>query len=582
MSEIEFKGKEFVRNHHLSVPYRPLEPDAGKSVGKARLDGNLIIHGDNLHALKSLLPMYAGKVNCIYIDPPYNTGNEGWCYNDNVSSPQMQEWLQHNPVGVEDSLHHDKWLCMMWPRLQLLHQLLAEDGVIFISIDDNEVHRLRMVMDEIFGGENFINCLSVSMKETAGASGGGEDKKFKKNIEYGMIYCKESAHFSYNKAIKIQQEIPLEQSSYTNVLLDKKAVSRFAALDGEITLYTHQVKSAKMLAKENHSNLLDVYKKHFENIFRTTNSQTSIRQKVNQQVADYQRKLYSYSYKPRSGSNAGKETTVFYLSGAQVIFLNKNHELNNNRLVKFSPVGTLWGDIKTTGLNNEGNVQFTHGKKPKKLLCRIMKLFTQPEDIILDSFAGSGTTAQAVLELNKEDGGKRKFILVECEDYADDITAERVRQAIKGIKTPKNHKEGLGGEFSYCELGEATDMEKLLSGESLPSFQDLGALLFHTATREAIDSTKIDAKTGYLGISSDYHIWMIYQPDLAFLKSNGSALTLEKAQAIAKAKRDNKRHLVFASATFVSSKTLNATNNGKGIAVDYQPLPWSLYRVVGS
>ena len=158
MPALDFKGKEFVRNHHLSVPYRPLVPDAKRSVGKGkkRLDGNLIIHGDNLHALKSLLPLYAGRVNCIYIDPPYNTGNEGWCYNDNVNSPQLQAWLKQNPVGVEDGLRHDKWCAMMWPRLVLLRELLAEDGVIFISIDDNEQHRLRMVMDEIFGDQNAI------------------------------------------------------------------------------------------------------------------------------------------------------------------------------------------------------------------------------------------------------------------------------------------------------------------------------------------------------------------------------------------------------------------------------------------
>lgn len=126
MPELLFKGKEFVFNHHLAVPHRPLVPDAGLSVGEPRLDGNLVIHGDNLHALKSLLPMYAGKINCIFIDPPYNTGNEGWCYNDNVNSPMMQQWLSENPVGIEDGLRHDKWCAMMWPRLRLLHELLSE------------------------------------------------------------------------------------------------------------------------------------------------------------------------------------------------------------------------------------------------------------------------------------------------------------------------------------------------------------------------------------------------------------------------------------------------------------------------
>ena len=161
MPTLDFKGKQIVYAHHLTVPARTLEPDASKSLpsnGSApSLDNNLIIHGDNLHALKALMPRYAGRVHCIYIDPPYNTGNEGWVYNDNVNSPLMQAWLtDKSPVDGEDLERHDKWLCMMWPRLHLLRELLAEDGVIFISIDDNEQHHLRMMMDEIFGAGNFV------------------------------------------------------------------------------------------------------------------------------------------------------------------------------------------------------------------------------------------------------------------------------------------------------------------------------------------------------------------------------------------------------------------------------------------
>ena len=125
MSELNFKGKEFVYNHHLSVPFRSLAMDAEKGIGEPSLDGNLIIHGDNLHALKALLPLYVGKVDCVFIDPPYNTGNERWCYNDNVNAPMIREWLDSNPVGVEDGLRHDKWCAMMWPRLRLLHELLV-------------------------------------------------------------------------------------------------------------------------------------------------------------------------------------------------------------------------------------------------------------------------------------------------------------------------------------------------------------------------------------------------------------------------------------------------------------------------
>ena len=178
MPTLDFKGKQHIYAHHLIVPYRPLIPDLNRSIRKGEPmsaageaapldsgppDGNLIIHGDNLHALKALLPRYASRVKCIYIDPPYNIGNENWIYNDNVNSPLMQEWFKHQkPVDGEDLERHDKWLCMMWPRLHLLKELLADDGVIFVSIDDNEQHHLRMMMDEVFGEENFRNVITVS------------------------------------------------------------------------------------------------------------------------------------------------------------------------------------------------------------------------------------------------------------------------------------------------------------------------------------------------------------------------------------------------------------------------------------
>ena len=150
MPELLFKGKEFVYNHHLPA-IRPLEMDASKSIGKPNLNGNLIIHGDNLHALKALLPIYAGKVDCIFIDPPYNTGKEGWRYNDNVNSPMLKEWLSSNPVNADDMLRHDKWCAMMYPRLKLLHELLSPKGSLWMTLDDNENHRARLVLDEIFG-----------------------------------------------------------------------------------------------------------------------------------------------------------------------------------------------------------------------------------------------------------------------------------------------------------------------------------------------------------------------------------------------------------------------------------------------
>ena len=203
MPFLDFKGKSVIYSHHLRVPFRALKVDEKKSIlkksktgkkGETSLDDNLIIHGDNLHALKALLPRYSSKIKCIYIDPPYNTGNEGWKYNDKVNSPIIKEWLKQNGIGIDDLERHDKWLCMMWPRLQLLKELLSDDGVIFVSIDDNEQHHLRMIMNEIFGEENFINMIIWRKKP-----GGGQDSEYFAG-EHDYILC-------YRKTEKYRQNI---------------------------------------------------------------------------------------------------------------------------------------------------------------------------------------------------------------------------------------------------------------------------------------------------------------------------------------------------------------------------------------
>ena len=217
MPTLDFKGKQHIYAHHLTVPYRPIEADASRSCNPCDTDDNLVIHGDNLHALKALLPRYANRVKCIYIDPPYNTGNEKWVYNDNVNSPLMQQWLAENgPVDNEDLERHDKWLCMMWPRLHLLKELLADDGVIFVSIDDNEQHHLRMLMDEIFGEENFFASLTRRAMHTVRNS----SKDFNLNADYVLAYARNKAWHGKDK------------SRYIRYLSDKSSNYPYDAHDG--------------------------------------------------------------------------------------------------------------------------------------------------------------------------------------------------------------------------------------------------------------------------------------------------------------------------------------------------------------
>jgi adenine-specific DNA-methyltransferase len=195
MPSLNFKGKALVQNFHLLVPYHELKPVKSKSLtSKVSLHDNLVVHGDNLKALKSLLPYYHGKVKCIYIDPPYNTGNENWVYNDNVSSPMIQEWLG-KVVDREDLTRHDKWLCMMWPRLRILKDFLTDDGIILISIDDNEAHRLRNVMDEVFGEENFVAQLVWEKGRKNDA------RLFSTGHEYMLVYAHSVARLREMKTV---------------------------------------------------------------------------------------------------------------------------------------------------------------------------------------------------------------------------------------------------------------------------------------------------------------------------------------------------------------------------------------------
>lgn len=187
MASLNWIGKDAVVNHDKDVSFKLLEKVPSSSVGKE--SKNLIIHGDNLEALKALIPFYKGKVKCIYIDPPYNTGNEGWVYNDKVNSPKIKEWLG-KVVGPEseDLTRHDKWLCMMYPRLKLLSDLLRSDGIIFVSIDDNESSNLRLLLDEIFAEHNFLANFTWVRKK----KGSFLSKKIRKMTEYVICYQKSS------------------------------------------------------------------------------------------------------------------------------------------------------------------------------------------------------------------------------------------------------------------------------------------------------------------------------------------------------------------------------------------------------
>ena len=530
MPTLDFKGKQIVYANHLTVPSRTLEPDASKSLpsngSKPSLDDNLIIHGDNLHALKALLPRYGGRVNCIYIDPPYNTGNENWLYNDNVNSPLMQTWLQDkSPVDGEDLERHDKWLCMMWPRLHLLRELLAENGVIFVSIDDNEQHHLRMMMDEIFGEGNFVATVVwqriFSPKNSA--------KYFSEDHDFMLVYAQNLAQWAPNT---------LERS--------ESATSRYKNPDND----PRGVWSSSDLTARNY---------YSRGTYEVTSPSGA---KFKPSVGNY------FRVSPEKFAELDKDSRIWWgADGGNMPRLKRYLSDVKKGVVP----QTLWlhTDVGHTQDAKKELVSILHFPrsedvfntvKPTSLVRRILQIATDENSIILDAFAGSGTTAHAVLALNQEDGGNRKFILVECEDYADSITAERVRRVINGVPNVKDEvlKSGLGGRFTYCTLGAEISPEKMLTGEALPDYDTLARHLVYTATGHAPETIRRPTGTdGCFHETDDRLFYLIYEPHLAFLRSADSALNGDRAERIARqAKRKQKIAVVFATHKFMGQKEL--------------------------
>ena len=522
MPTLDFKGKHHIYAHHLSVPYRPLEPDDSKSCNPSGEEDSLIIHDDNLRALKALLPRYANRVKCIYIDPPYNTGNKDWIYKDDVSNPPMQEWFkEHSWVDNEDMERHDKWLCMMWPRLHLLKELLAEDGVIFISIDDNEVHHLRMLMDEIFDEKNFFAVLTRRAMHTVRNS----SKDFNLNADYTLVYAKDKSWFGKDK------------SRYIRHAIDKS------------TNYPHDDNDGRGKYKLDPLSARNYYKPYtftFENGVKWSPPSGSYPRYS-------QKTLHRMESEGRIDFSGNEPRAKRYLTDVQEG--QPPDVILSPEFVGFNSEGTS----ELRDIFGEGGV-FPQ-PKPVRFIKFLLELLRSKDAIILDSFAGSGTTAHAVLALNKGDGGNRKFILVECEDYADTITAERVRRVINGVENAKDKtlQEGLGGSFTYCTLGEPIEIEAMLTGESLPSYSALAAQLLFAATGVSAGDEKLEQKNDdglfYSDDKNDYYLH--YQPDLDYLSSDAALLTQDHAERIRDASRQNgKKAIVYAAGNYIGQREL--------------------------
>ena len=507
MPTLEWIGKSKVINHHQEVPFRVLERkysfDENGEHSEDNGSDNMIIRGDNLEALKALLPRYEGRVKCIYIDPPYNTGNEGWVYNDNVNDPKIKKWLgevvgkegedltRHDKwlgevVGKEgeDLSRHDKWLCMMYPRLKLLQKLLADDGVIFISIDDREQVLLRMICNEIFGENNFL-AQFVWQKRTS-----PDMRKLVSTAhEYVCAYCKDISYLpNAISKVALSEE---DAENYKNP--DNDPRGPWASSD--FTAQGFRPNQMYEIITPGGARYTPPEGRCWKNV-----ESEFIKQR------DEGRMWFG-----ADGKGIPRRKT--YLSERE----GKN-------------VWTWW-DNKGVGHSQEATKEI--GKifgtptafdypKPVRLIQRIIQIATRKDSIVLDSFAGSGTTAQAVLNMNKHDGGCRRIILVEMGDYADSITAERVKRVINGYGEGKNAVAGTGGNFSFYDLGEPLLVGDCLNEAVAP--EKIREYIWFMETKQPY-APPIGDNPYYLGKHNSTGYYFYYEPqrvtvlDYAFLST---------------------------------------------------------------
>ena len=528
MPTLNWIGKDKVVNHHLDVPFRTLEKQYTFASNGGDGDGNMIIHGDNLDALKALLPMYEGQVKCIYIDPPYNTGNEKWVYNDNVNDPHIKAWLG-KVVGAEgeDLSRHDKWLCMMYPRLKLLQKLMAEDGVIFISIDNTEYANLKLICDEIFGANCFVS--NISWQRTYSTR--NDSKGIVNEVEHILAYSK-LPDWQPSKLPRTAEMNSIYKNPDNDVISwasDNPFAPGAISHQGMVYAIQHPFTgkmiypSANACWRYQQDQMLEIMRGWCDYELRDLHDDEK-RAEVCGTSIDAVRKGVMGIVLSKSLEESAAQATLVYKRGQwPKFYFTKGGKGGIRRKTYLENVGgkpptNLWL-YTDTGHTDEAKKELLSifkGKapfdtpKPSRLIQFVLQIVGDKDAIILDSFAGSGTTAHAVLNMNKQDGGNRKFILVEMGDYAENITAERVRRVINGYGEGNKAVEGTGGGFSFYELGDALLINGMLNPNAVE--EKIRAYVYYTETRCALPTASENEKY-LLGVHENHAYYFYYEAD---------------------------------------------------------------------
>ena len=543
MPTLTWIGKEKVVNHHLDVPFRVL--DRQYTFGDTPDSGNKIIHGDNLEALKALLPEYEGKIKCIYIDPPYNTGNEKWVYNDNVNDPHIRKWLGQ-VVGSEmdDLTRHDKWLCMMYPRLVLLQKLLKDDGAIFISIDDNELYFLKCICDEIFGKANYL-C-SICIKNDSRAR---PYNSISVTHEYLLVYT--GANF------------------IANSLHDKSKKFQYKDEFGGYDLYELRNRNSDFNS-DNRPNLYYPFWVNPNNEIEKSLFEIDLVEHEGW-IKFYPQESQGIKTVWRWGKEKAQENlnTVIFgrkaVGGWQVVKKYRDDIYALPSVWDDADVSSDRGTLTMKKFFNNKRV-FAFPKSPE-LIQRCLQLASDPDSIILDSFAGSGTTAHAVLNLNKQDGGNRKFILVELGDYAENITAERVRRVISGYGEGKNAVEGTGGSFDFYELGDTLFDPKTENLNDNADTEQIRQYVWYSETHAPYIAPSEDDHPYWLGTDQQTNYYFYY------IKGEETCLSWDFLRTLTPERDKAEMYIIYADRCVLTESEMQQLN------IRFKKIPRDIKRV---
>jgi len=577
MPTLNWIGKDAVVNHHKEVPFHLLKCDEKLSVvpktsevletSEVSHAGNLLVQGDNLLALKALLPHYAGQVKCIYIDPPYNTGEEGWAYNDKVNSPEINGWLGQ-VVGREneDMTRHDKWLCMMYPRLSLLKELLRDDGVLFISIDEFEIANLRLLLNEVFGSDNDMGCLVWKRRSSSAMSG----TPLSIDHEYILVFAKDKNKISLYGLGKGIENYPNKDEKGFYASTDLTVGMDRNARPGQY----YQIVNPRT-GKVYEPNPERVWRFFPETMNKVIEAELIIW--PDEQDGNMQRPRYKTYFDPDNL----KPTPIS--SWIESTGTNERDIANEEAEYDLS--------ILTTGMNQEGGklLQKIFGTKafsypkPVSLIKSLIRSATRENDLVMDSFAGSGTTGHAVLQMNKEDGGNRRFILVEMdENISKNITAERLKRVSQGYewkdqKGNKKKEEGLGGGFRFCTLGETLfDSEGQIQKEV--TFEDLARHVYFVETgfplpegegrARATQRLRKSEHSPLLGIHNGVAVYLLYNGVLKDKsRAGGNVLT---RPLLAELPEHDGAKVIYGNGTLLSENTL------RSLGITFRQVPYEI------